>query len=333
MAVQIGDLTMPALARFVVPIILVCGALSGSVAQAQRAEEKKVDWNEKLRCLRDEVLVHAVLTRLGLSKEQMVCMLECAYRSRRAKEAYDARIKVLAPLFEKACQDLHREDEAYRGLSDKVMNRAQRIEHQIKIAFKAMAEEVNTYESKVSACLTPAQQALVRNFNTKGMHNLMRMLHPRKGPEDRKSRSSKVVRALFERIRSWSDIEYDAEASKTAARLVEGFDKYRAPLEDKKAYTTHLLALFRKVRAMDADTFKAGLPGLRLDPPNRIREIHQQLKAISKSKYGAVGPIGKFILMEPTISILEKRLGLARGAGAPAGCGETPGKKKIETDT
>jgi len=329
---------MQALVRFLVPVVLVCGALSGSVAQAQAAEEKateekKVDWNEKLRCLREEVLVHAVLTRLELSQKQMACMLECAYRSARAKETYDARTKVLAPLFEKACQDLHREDEAYQGLSTKVMNRAERIEHQIKVAFKTMAEEVNTYESKVSACLTPAQQALVKNFNAKGMHNLMRMLAPPKGRKNRKSPSSKVVRAVFERIRSWSDTEFNAEASKTAARFAEGFDKYSAPLEDKKAYTAHLLALFREVRAMDADTFKASLPGLRLDPPDRIREIHHQLKAISKAKYGAVGPIGKLMLLGPMISILEKRLGLARGAGAPAGYGETPEKKKTKTDT
>ena len=56
-----------------------------------------------------------------------------------------------------------------------------------------------------------------------------------------------------------------------------------------------------------------------MDGLKRMKEIQKEMRKISKAKYGGLGDFGRFLLLERLIPVLEERLGLARGAGAPKG--------------
>jgi hypothetical protein len=312
---------------------LAAALLVACIARTAPSEEPKGSWNQKLRVLQEEVLVLGVLHRLHLDKKQLGCLLHCAYMSRGAHEVYEKACAELNPKFEEACIALKKEDEAYRGLTQKVMGRAGKLEHQLKVEQKKMFDTVNLYEKKFTGALRPVQDAVVKNLeNMQGLRGLLRFLAPaRLGRGQEKRR--KAVRVELETIRGYSKARWKEKEADVIGTYVAAYEKYHKPLDEegRKRYRQQLSILFEEVRKMDAEVLAASVSELsrRMLPSDRVETLRKELRDIQKLKYGGIGVVGKFMLLPRLIPVLEERLGLAPGRGAPAEY-KSPGPAKTK---
>ncbi len=295
------------------------------------------DMAGKLEALTNEVLIHALLRKMDATQDQLKRFLECAWGARTASEAYKKEMERLNPLFEEACRGLHKEDEGNKGLSEEVMHRAARLEHDVKTAFKAFSDKVNRWEDRALESLTAAQKAMVEDLRSEGgVRKLLRLLDPAKPGETPKSEkpSLKAVRVTLEAARNLTAEQWKEQSAGFVENLVKGWETSRAPLpaEDRERFREHLSDLLDEVRAMDRKTFDESLPGIArsMRPPDRIEELRAELKEITKAKYGAIGDVGRFLLNDRLIPVLEGKLGMKPGASAPADpgrAGDGSGKK------
>ncbi len=309
-------------------LALSCVACALALPAAAGQTPAPDDLLKKLESLRDEILIHAVLKKLNPSADQLKCLLDCARGARGASEEYKKEMKRLTPLLGEAIRALHKEDELNKGLSDAVMQKAARLDHEAKTALKTFNDKVNVFEKKAEDAFTPEQRAVTEGLRTEGgVRALAGLLMPDKGHADRKpAKPLTAVRRTLEMIRAMTGEQWAKRSQGIVEGMVKGWEEFESNLKDEErdGFREHLSTLLDEVRGMDKKTFEESLPKIARDmrPPDKIEELRSELQDVGKNQYGAVGAIGRFLLNERLVQVLEKKLGLEPGPGAAPASGK-----------
>jgi hypothetical protein len=261
---------------------------------------------DSIKTLKREITLLNLLNGLNLAIEQEQEILDAAKKAKAIREEARQRYRRIENELNEALVTL-REALYDRNSTPprEVERRAARLNHEARNIQEDAARKLQLIEKEVEEILTPGQIEIVQDFKPciippKDLKNPLRAgqaFNP--SPFER----------FLERIRDIPVMRYRVVRERLAEKYIEKMELHQGRMSaiERTKKKKELLNTMDKVRDMTDEEFA-------LEKGEVISSLAQDFKGINPVSFRSrdgIGPIGKFLLDEKIIPILEKRLSLA----------------------
>ncbi|MBI5119083.1 hypothetical protein HZA56_21675 [Candidatus Poribacteria bacterium] len=292
----------------VVVIVLVLAAVTHVMAFREDEEPLK-----RLTELREDISLLNLLNGLHLTDEQQASLLEEARNAQALRIQYHQRYGGLIPQAEKQFEELKAQlmNPASPPQAD-TERQAQQTNEEIKKIRESFVRELSDIEKRVNGVLTDGQRQIIADFAPclippKNLKNPTRagQANDSSGIERMLARSRELPDGVFER-------RIDQMMDRHVARYEEHFGPMPSD-EAREAEKARVREVVDEARAASDVDFELNKQELaeRIDP----RLAENGPNALARSFRDRPGKVGRLLLNEQIISILEQRIAMAGNSG------------------
>lgn len=264
--------------------------------------------------LRREITLLNLINGLNLTDSQSKELLKYADEAKvikdSAKGEYDSMNGELKEAFTALRDNLY--DKNLRPQHD-IERRAAEINHRLKEKREGVIKQIKDIEEKVKSILTPGQVEIVQNFKPC-------LIPPKdlKNPERAgQAFDSSPAEKLLERIRSIPEARYATVRNRITDKYIKKIELHTGKMseQEKEVKGAIFLETVKSARAMSDEDFALNKRELALQiSPDAEKDTLKKRIETEKSRKD-IGKIGRLLLDEKVITILEKRLEASKGEG------------------
>lgn len=272
-------------------------ALSG--AQDATDEGKLRD---EIRAWEIKAATWGALRRLEITDEQARGLLDVAKKAAEARADYEVKLTKLREQQEEAFTSFRTEDIRNTGFTPKVENAAAVADHEEIALNKKHADRISELEK--AAPLTEEQREMIAIFKPENPVPLFDRRDAPPLPPD--------LGAFVRKLRRLSDGEFGREKEELRNEFLRVIDARTRESEDLVACLARADEALKQIRALPDERVNRDVPRIvrKTRPRTKADRLREELAEIHKDKYGAIGPVGRFLLLPPLVEALSKRLGV-----------------------
>ncbi|MBI5026408.1 MAG: hypothetical protein HZC12_06740 [Nitrospirae bacterium] len=275
---------------------------------------------DKIEELRREITLLNLINGLNLTDSQSEEILKYVKEAKAIRDSTEREYDLMKGRLNAAFAELR--DSLYdknTRPTQEVERQAAELNRRVKEKKEETLRQLREIEGKTRSVLTPGQIEIVQSFRPclippKDLNNPVRA---------GQAFDSSPAERLLERIRSIPEKRYATAKYRIADEYIKRLESHIGGMaeSEKDAKIAVLLETLYKARKMSDEEFALNKRelALQINPKKERAELKKRFY-LERSRKG-IGPVGRFLLDEKAITILEKRLEASKGQGSTGNMG------------
>ncbi|MBI2931671.1 MAG: hypothetical protein HYY16_08470 [Planctomycetes bacterium] len=256
---------------------------------------------EEIRILETKAAAWGALRALDLTDDEARTLLDLAKKASEAQADYEARLQKLRDQEVKALRAFREEDLRNVGFAPETERAAAQADHEESTLTKRFRDRVTELENQ--APLTEQQQQMLAHFRPEDAAALFdKRAAPPLPPE---------LQNFVGKLRRLSETEFEQQKDDLRREFAKALKPSPNPDEDVSARMKQMDAAMREIRSLPPDRVNRDVPRIarQARPKETPQRVREELQDIYQQKHGAIGPVGRLLLLPGLTEALAKRLG------------------------
>ena len=251
---------------------------------------------EGIKDLHRDIVLLNLINGLYLTPSQTQQLLSKLYEAKALRESYqkemEKREKFLKTVFTELRSQLMENKTISRELIRRV-HRAEKVVEEMRMSYQ---QRLCSLESEVISLLTENQLYLIENFKPC-------LIPPKHGTIGQMPGQAPGPEALLDRVRKAPEWRFQRHLDRLLEMHIDRLERKIGVMsdEEKQAEKERVRAILEKARSLPEVDFQ-------LQKPQLAQEIIEHEPPKPRRKKGELGKVGRFLLDERLIPILESRL-------------------------